>query len=178
MKTKQLVKLMGIVATIFSILAFAMMFVVAVTNGADEPTTYTGMQLAFGTKVANASYGTTTFSELTINFSFGVVLAYFLPLIGGILVLLSTFANSSRLVKFIFGVVAFAASIVALILLLQIMNMSTVTYKGILTGTTNASFKDFYTNFKFGIGTTLAIVFNACAICTSGTFTVLQFLKK
>ncbi len=178
MKTEQLKKLLACCATILGVVAFVMLFMVAVTTGGDDPVTYKGQQLAFGADLASAKWGDTVLSAAKLNFSFPLVLAYFLPLVLAVLLAVGQFGLKSKGIKFIFGCVAFVGFIVAAILVAKTLTISTATYKGILTGETTGAIKDWNSSLKLGVGSIIAIVCNALAACVSGTYTCLNLLKK
>ncbi len=176
MKEKTLVKLTVFSAAAFGVLAFICLFMNAVTTGGDNPVTYQGMNLAFGKDLGGISlFGIT--SETKINFSFLVVLAYFLPLVLAIILCLGQVATKSKTVKFVFGVIAFAGFVASLILIILTTQISTVTYKGSYSGVTTATLAKWSSSFKLAYGSYIAIVADALAICSTGTFVVLQLLK-
>jgi len=163
MSNKTLMKIMGFVAAAAGIAVCCMMFIPAITTGGNNPTTYTGMNLAFGkveVKLGDYSYGW--------QFSFGVLLAYVLPIASLVLMLLCVLGNKNG-IKFILGCVSFACFVVSIILLITARNMAV--YHDAL-GDYNA------TGYDMAIGLILAIVFAAVGALTSGTYTCLQLLKS
>ena len=76
----------GAIALIFGIAAFCMMFLPAITFTAGNTTSdgYTGAQLAFGHKETYLG------QEVTVlNFNFVALLAFLLPLAGGVIALIT-----------------------------------------------------------------------------------------
>lgn len=85
-KKKVMYYIPGALALLVGIAAFCMMFLPAITYNAAESSSdgWTGAQLIFGYKETILS------QEITVlNFNFVALLAYFLPLIGGLLALIS-----------------------------------------------------------------------------------------
>ncbi len=81
----------GAIALVFGIAAFCMMFLEAVKYTADLLITetsysYTGMQIAFGYKETMGS-GALSVQTTILNFNFLALLAFLLPVIGGVLAL-------------------------------------------------------------------------------------------
>lgn len=81
----------GAIALVFGIAAFCMMFLEAVKYTADLLITetsysYTGMQIAFGYKETMGS-GALSVETTILNFNFLALLAFLLPVIGGVLAL-------------------------------------------------------------------------------------------
>ena len=81
----------GAIALVFDIAAFCMMFLEAVKYTADLLITetsysYTGMQIAFGYKETMGS-GALSVQTTILNFNFLALLAFLLPVIGGVLAL-------------------------------------------------------------------------------------------
>lgn len=86
----------GAIALIFGIAAFCMMFLPAITFTAGNTTTdgYTGAQLAFGYKETYMG------QEVTIlNFNFVALLAFFLPLAGGVITLITKNGFLSKIIS-------------------------------------------------------------------------------
>ena len=110
MKEKTLIKILALVTLAFGVLAFAMMFFGAVTTGGDNPIIYKGMELAFGKDLGKIDLWLAK-GEGSIKFSFGVLLAYTLPLIAGLLLGLIDLLSKKKGTKFLFGVIAFAGFI-------------------------------------------------------------------
>lgn len=82
----------GAIALVFGIAAFCMMFLEAVKYTADLLITetsysYTGMQIAFGYKETMGS-GALSVQTTILNFNFLALLAFLLPVIGGVLALI------------------------------------------------------------------------------------------
>lgn len=82
----------GAIALVFGIAAFCMMFLEAVKYTADLLITetsysYTGMQIAFGYKETMGS-GALSVETTILNFNFLALLAFLLPVIGGVLALI------------------------------------------------------------------------------------------
>jgi len=178
MKQSTLLKITGFCAVLFGVVAFAMMFLTAVTTGGDNPSTFTGTNLVFGKTLAVGSlFGLT--AEAKINFSFLMLLAYFLPLIVAcLLVVALILPKKEKGVKVLFGAVAFVGFVAALILVILTTNIASVTYKGSITGTTTGSLAEWNANYKLAIGSIIAIVANGLALCSAGTFTVLSLQKS
>ena len=175
MDTKTLKRIVGIASIVLGVLVLVMAFFAAVTTGGDNPSTYSGFNLIFGKKVTDlsVSLGSLVSAETKINFCFGLLLAYFLPVVAAVLLLLVVFGKSKGL-SFVFGCVAFGCFVASIILLACTKNMATVEYTGLITGKSSFHFD----SYDLGIGSILAIVCAGLGACTSGTFTVLQFLKK
>ena len=81
----------GAIALVFGIAAFCMMFLEAVKYTADLLITetsfsYTGMQIAFGYRETMGS-GALSVETTILNFNFLALLAFLLPVIGGVLAL-------------------------------------------------------------------------------------------
>lgn len=81
----------GAIALVFGIAAFCMMFLEAVKYTADLLITetsysYTGMQITFGYKETMGS-GALSVETTILNFNFLALLAFLLPVIGGVLAL-------------------------------------------------------------------------------------------
>jgi hypothetical protein len=174
MKTEQLKKLIACCSAILGIVAFAMMFMVAVTTSGDNPVTYKGYELAFGKELTNVSILGQT-SKAKIVFSFGTTLAYVLPLCSAVLFILCALGKNKG-VKFLLGCVAFGLYVAAIILLVNVRKMSIV--EGTTSGWISGQSKNDFTGFDMGIGLILGIVFSALGACTAGTYTCLNLLKK
>ena len=174
MTTKTLKKICAIIAILFGIASCAMIFLAAVSTGSDNPTTYSGLDLSFGKTLSSGSLLGQSGST-KILFSFGVLLAYALPLIGALIVLIGVIIKK-KTGSFIFGSIAFICFAAAIVLFILSRNMATmeVSTSGYINGSTSSHFTD----WNMGIGTILAIVFSAIGLCTSGTFTLLNLLKK
>lgn len=175
MNQKTLTKVLGCTAALFGIVAFIMMFLAAVSTGGDDPTTYTGAELAFGKSLGSMSLWGQS-GETKIVFSFGVLLAYVLPLASAVLLALAVFTKKQGF-KFIFGCVAFGCFVAGIILLVLVRNMAVCQITTTILGTTSVSNYHF-DDYEMGIGAILAIVFAALGACTAGSYTVLQLLKN
>lgn len=179
MDTKTLKRIVGIASIVLGVLVLVMAFFAAVTTGGDNPSTYSGFNLIFGKKVTDlsVSLGSLVSAETKINFCFGLLLAYFLPVVAAVLLLLVVFGKSKGL-SFVFGCVAFGCFVASIILLACTKNMATWTSTGSVAILGSSSTSGHFDTYDLGIGSILAIVCAGLGACTSGTFTVLQFLKK
>ena len=86
----------GAIALIFGIAAFCMMFLPAITFTAGNTTSdgYTGAQLAFGHKETYLG------QEVTVlNFNFVALLAFLLPLAGGVIALITKNGFISKIIS-------------------------------------------------------------------------------
>ncbi len=173
MSQKKLTKILGYCAAVFGILAFAMMFLQAVTTGGDNPTTYKGFELAFGKVLGNIQWFGQK-GEAKILFSFPILLAYSLPLVAAVLFIL-TIALKTKESKFIMGCIAFACFVCGIILLVLVRQMATIELS-----TTLFSSKTTYNleSYQLAIGAILAIVFSSLGACTAGSFAVIQLLNN
>ena len=111
----------GAIALVFGIAAFCMMFLEAVKYTADLLITetsysYTGMQIAFGYKETMGS-GALSVETTILNFNFLALLAFLLPVIGGVLALVFKNGLITKIVStacfvvgavFLFSMVGFA----------------------------------------------------------------------
>jgi hypothetical protein len=178
MDTKTLKKIVGIASIVLGVLVLVMAFFAAVTSGGDDPVTFTGFNLIFGkqTTELSGSIGSLASSDAKIVFCFGLLLAYFLPVVAAVLLLLVVFGKSKGL-SFVFGCVAFGCFVASIILLACTKNMATYSWTITVLGKSSTSTAHF-DSYDLGIGSILAIVCAGLGACTSGTFTVLQFLKK
>lgn len=176
MKKTTLLKLTAFLVALFGIAAFVMMFFTALTTGGDNPSTLKGQEIVFGKELSNIKILGIT-SKANINFSFMMMLAYFLPLVLGVLVIAVEAIAKNGFVKFLVGAIAFAGFVFALILVALTVNIATVTYSGTLTGETTGTIAEWTSSFGLGIGSILAIVANGLAACGACTYTTLQLLK-
>ena len=90
-KGKYGIYIAGGIALLFGILAFCMMFLDAVTytgKAFGTQVSLTGSLLAFGGEVKIEDFGSLAFPIKNLSFNIMVTLAFFLPLIGGVLALL------------------------------------------------------------------------------------------
>ena len=90
-KGKYGIYIAGGIALLFGILAFCMMFLDAVTYTgkiAGSQVNLAGSLLAFGGEVEIKDFGSLAFPFKTLSFNIMVTLAFFLPLVGGVLALL------------------------------------------------------------------------------------------
>ncbi len=174
MSVKTLKKLCATLAILFGIASCAMIFLSAVSSGSDNPTTYSGLDLSFGKTISSGSLLGQS-SSTKILFSFPVLLAYALPLVGALVIFIGVIIKKKAL-SFIFGLIAFLCFVGSIVLLIFTRNMATmeVSISGLVSGSTSAHFTD----WDIGIGTILAIVFSGVGLCISGTFTLLNLLKK
>jgi hypothetical protein len=175
MSQKKLTKVLGCCAAVFGILAFAMMFLQAVTTGGDNPTIYKGFELAFGKSLGNVEVLGQK-GEIKILFSFPILLAYLLPLAAAVLFIL-TIVLKSKGSKFIMGCCAFACFVCGIILLVLVRQMATFESTSTILGRTSKTTWNLE-NCQLAIGTILAIVFSSLGACTAGSFSVIQLLNN
>ena len=178
MNTKTLKKIVGIASIVLGILVLVMASFAAVTSGdGDNKTSYSGFNLIFGKTLSEGSFGSLASGSTKILFCFGLLLGYFLPVVAAVLICLVVFGKSKGL-SFVFGCVAFGCFVASIILIACTKNMATyeVTASTIITGSgaTTGHFSD----WNLGAGSILALICAGLGACTSGTYTVLQFLKK
>ncbi len=171
MTNKTLMKIMGFCAAVAGVLVFIMMFLTAVTTGGDNPSTLTGAQLAFGAQTFD--FGVIKGKVL---FSFGVTLAYLLPIASVILMLLCVLGKKNS-IKFILGCVAFGCFVTSVVLLACSRNMATYETTLSFWGSSTSG-QGHFEGYNMGIGLILAIVFASVGALTSGTYTCLQLLKS
>lgn len=175
MNTKTLKKIVGIASIVLGILVLVMASFAAVTYGeGDSKTSYSGFNLIFGKTLSSGSFAGQSGSA-KILFCFGLLLGYFLPVVAAVLICLVVFGKSKGL-SFVFGCVAFACFVVSIILIACTKNMATVEFS--TSGWVSGSSTSHFTDYKLGVGSILALVCAGLGACTSGTYTVLQFLKK
>lgn len=176
MNTKTLKKIVGIASIVLGILVLVMASFAAVTTGdGDNKTSYSGFNLIFGKTLSSGSIWGQS-GSVKILFCFGLLLGYFLPVVAAVLICLVVFGKSKGL-SFVFGCVAFACFVVSIILIACTKNMATVEVSA-STILGSGSSTSHFTDWKLGAGSILALVCAGLGACTSGTYTVLQFLKK
>ena len=83
-KAKKLTKYLDIIALALGVIAICMMFLPAITQKADDPTTFNGLQVAFG---YSETSGNLTYNYLA--FSFMNLLPYILLLAGVVILVLA-----------------------------------------------------------------------------------------
>ena len=156
----------GAIALIFGIAAFCMMFLPAITFTAGNTTTdgYTGAQLAFGYKETYAG------QEVTIlNFNFVALLAFLLPLAGGVIALITKNGFISK----ILSTACFVAGAVLLFCIVSYSSMGNVKLEddGILGSIVNGFLDELYTAIDetkgLGIGAIIGGVLSieGAAVC-------------
>lgn len=177
MNTKTLKKIVGIASIVLGILVLVMASFAAVTRGdGDSKESYSGFNLIFGKSLGTVDIYLAK-GEGKILFCFGLLLGYFLPVVAAVLICLVVFGKSKGL-SFVFGCVAFACFVVSIILIACTKNMATMEISGSTILGNSGSSSYHFGDYKLGVGSILALVCAGLGACTSGTYTVLQFLKK
>lgn len=178
MNTKTLKKIVGIASIVLGVLVLVMASFAAVSYGeGDNKTSYTGFNLIFGKTLADYSFGGFASTSAKILFCFGLFLGYFLPVVAAVLICLVVFGKSKGL-SFLFGCIAFGCFVASIILIACTKNMATIEVTGSTFVTGSGSTQSHFTDYNLGVGSILALICAGLGACTSGTYTVLQFLKK
>lgn len=150
----------GAIALVLGIVAFCMMFLPAITFNAGESSSdgWTGMQIAFGYK-EELNYGIGKLEFTILNFNFLVTLAFFLPIIGGLLALI---LKNGLITK----IVTTACFVVSAVLLFSIVGLSGLGRPTVDTGISiadsfiNSLYEQIDATKGLGIGAILGAVFS------------------
>lgn len=189
MRAKNLVKLFALLTFLFGLGILIMVFINVVTTGGDNPTTYTGSDIIFGAKktyTLNGGFFTIYDASLSIDFSFILLLAFFLPMVLSIILFIVEFTSNSHFVKLIVGILTLAGFVVSLIFIILLRDFATATISSdndtiktaitALFGQCPYTFK-FIKDYQFAIGAILGIVFAGCGIVSTAIYSVLNILK-
>ena len=188
MKAKNLIKLFALLSFLFGLGVLIMVFINVVTTGGENPTVYTGSDLIFGAKKTTTLtvFGVPYDVSLSIDFSFVLLLAFFLPMILSIILFVTEFTNNNKNVKLIVGIVAFAGFVVSLIFIILLKDFSTATISS-ENSTIQSVIKTFYgqspytykfvEGYQFAIGAILGMIFAGCGIVSTAIYSVLNVIK-
>lgn len=174
-KVSSLVKLAPLALLVLAVVVIAMGFVTGLIykpeNG--DPSTVSLFKATFGGKIDNISFsiGSLVSSTTSIQFSFALFLAIFLPIIGGIIALLIKGVIGGGL-----AFVCFLASAILFFLAPQLASIKSVTTSVIGGGSKVYTFKDL--GYSLGVGSILAAVFSILGAVVSLCYTGALVLKR